>query len=147
MNLTEWNAIVYRNEILRKLLPLEVRKTYPYFSLHGSELHVSYVGFLTRREGNSLKAFSPVYFLKLACPQCTLLSYEALEAPASDEGILMQTNNREQVQLLSERANAVLTSFEKHADTLPELISEYNALLESLLEENQLCVLKKYQDE
>ena len=76
MTFREFNIAMIRDPILGKLLPLQLRRTFPWLSVEGENLFASFVGFRIVREGDAVKAFDPAYYVKIAYPKCTVQSYE-----------------------------------------------------------------------
>lgn len=145
MTLRELNIAIMRDEILGKLLPLELRRTYPRFSLEGETLFASFAGFRAAPGQNAVRVFPPAYYLKITCPQCAMYSFERFSAGADDSGgHLMTPRNPEDIKRLAEMCDKALELYAQKADGLETAISEYNALLKTILEPEQLAVLDKY---
>ena len=56
----------------------------------------------------------------------------------------MTPRKREEIKRLAELCNEVLKRFDEKADGLEEAILEYHALLETILEPEQLAVLERF---
>lgn len=145
MTIMQFNQVMFRHELLGKLLPLELTRTYPRLTLEGGVLCASFVGYRIVPKKDSVTAFPPAYYLKITYPQCLLRSFEVLPVEAEDKGgHLMMPRAREEIKRLVELCNGVLKGFDDKADGLEETIREYNALLETILEPEQLAVLNRF---
>ena len=145
MTILQFNQAMFRHELLGKLLPLELTRTYPRLTLEGGMLCASFVGYRILPEKNVVTAFPPAYYLKITYPQCLLRSFEVLPVKAEDKsGHLMMPRAREEIKRLAELCNEVLKSFDEKADGLEQTIREYNTLLETILEPEQLAVLAQF---
>ena len=145
MTILQFNQAMFRHELLGKLLPLELTTTYPRLTLEDGMLCASFVGYRIVPEKNAVTAFPPAYYLKVTYPQCSLRSFEVLPVKAEDKsGHLMMPRAREEIKRLVELCNEVLKSFDEKADGLEQAIREYNALLETILEPEQLAVLESF---
>ena len=145
MTILQFNQAMFRHELLGKLLPLELTRTYPRLTLEGGVLCASFVGYRIVPKKDSVTAFPPAYYLKVTYPQCLLRSFEVLPVEAEDKGgHLMMPRAREEIKRLVELCNGVLKGFDEKADGLEETIREYNALLETILEPEQLAVLDRF---
>ena len=56
----------------------------------------------------------------------------------------MMPRAREEIKRLAELCNEVLKGFDEKANGLEETMREYNALLETILEPEQLAVLERF---
>ena len=145
MTILQFNQAMFRHELLGKLLPLELTRTYPKLTIEGGMLCASFVGYRIAPKKNAVTAFPPAYYLKVTYPQCSLRSFEVLPVKAEDKsGHLMMPRAREEIKRLVELCNEVLKSFDEKADGLEQAIREYNALLETILEPEQLAVLESF---
>ena len=145
MTILQFNQAMFRHELLGKLLPLELTRTYPKLTLEGGVLCASFVGYRIAPKKDGVTAFPPAYYLKVTYPQCLLRSFEVLPVEAGDkDGHLMMPRAREEIKRLVELCNGVLKGFDDKADGLEETIREYNALLETILEPEQLAVLNRF---
>ena len=145
MTILQFNQTMFRHELLGKLLPLELTRTSPRLTLEGGMLCASFVGYRIAPKKNAVTAFPPAYYLKVTYPQCLLRSFEVLPVEGEDKsGHLMMPRAREEIKRLVELCNEVLKGFEEKADDLEQSIREYNALLETILEPEQLAVLNRF---
>jgi len=145
MTILQFNQAMFRHELLGKLLPLELTRTYPRLTLEGGMLCASFVGYRIVPEKNAVTAFPPAYYLKITYPQCLLRSFEVLPAGAEDKsGRRMTPQTRDEIKRLAELCDEVLKGFDEKADGLEQTIREYNALLETILEPEQLAVLAQF---
>lgn len=143
MTFREFHLAIMRDPVLGKLLPLEVRRTYPRLSMEGSTLCAAFAGFKLIPAKNAV--YPPVYYLKITYPQCALYSFERLPAGAeSPELHPMTPRNPEDVKRLAELCDRVLKRYDEKAEDLEAALTAYNALLEKLLEPEQLTVLDKF---
>ena len=145
MTILQFNQAMFRHELLGKLLPLELTRTYPRLTLEGGMLCASFVGYRIVPEKNAVTAFPPAYYLKVTYPQCLLRSFEVLPVEEGcKSGHRMMPRTREEIKRLAELCNEVLKGFDEKADGLEQTIREYNALLETILEPEQLAVLDRF---
>lgn len=145
MTILQFNQTMFRHELLGKLLPLELTRTYPKLTIEGGMLCASFVGYRIAPKKNAVTAFPPAYYLKVTYPQCLLRSFEVLPVEAEAKGgHLMMPRAREEIKRLVALCNEALKGFDDKADGLEETIREYNALLETILEPEQLAVLNRF---
>lgn len=145
MTFREFNLVMMRDAILGKLLPLELRRTYPRLSLDGPVLCASFAGFRIAPEKNAVRAYPPAYYLKITYPQCALRSFEKLSAGADDPGgRLMTPRDPADIKRLAELCDQVLKLYDEKSGSLEPAIAAYNALLETILEPEQLTVLDRF---
>lgn len=145
MTILQFNQAMFRHELLGRLLPLELTRTYPRLTLEGGMLCASFVGYRIVPEKNAVTAYPPAYYLKVTYPQCVLRSFEVLPVKAEDKsGCLMMPRAREEIKRLAELCNEVLKGFDEKANGLEQAMREYNALLETILEPEQLAVLERF---
>lgn len=142
MTFGEYNLAIMRNPVLGKLLPLECRKTYPWFELKDSSLCASFVGFKMNPSQNGMEVCAPSYYLKITYPQCSVKAFVKLSGRSSG-GHLMEPQERETIKSLTVLCDRVLKCYDEKSDSLSKTIAEYNALLEKILEREQLAVLEK----
>ena len=144
MTILQFNQTMFRHELLGKLLPLELTRTYPRLTLEGGMLCASFVGYRIAPKKNAVTAFPPAYYLKVTYPQCLLRSFEVLPVEEDKSGHLIMPRAREEISRLAELCNAVLKGFDEKVDGLEQTIREYNVLLETILEPEQLAVLDRF---
>jgi len=144
MTFREFNLTILKDAILGTLLPLELRRTFPWFSLEGETLCMSFAGFRIAPARNAVKAFPPAYYLKITYPGCLLLSYEKLSASEDITGGLMTPRAPEEIRRLTELCDHILELCDRGSDGLEPAVSEYNALLRTVLEPGQLAVLERF---
>ena len=142
MTFREFNLSLMRDPVLGSLLPLQLRRTYPRLSLEGETLCAAFAGFRIGQERGAVLAYPPAYYLRIAFPRRTLLAFERL-APAGD-GRPMTPRTPEEVKALAELCDRVLALWEEGSEGLAEALSAYNALLDRVLEPEQLAVLDKF---
>ena len=143
MTFREYNLTIMKDAVLGKLLPLECRRTYPWFSLEGSTLCASFAGFRIAPGKHHVKVFPPIYYLKITYPQCAVQSFEKLSGKMDAEnGKDMIARDPAEIMRLAELCDEVLLEFDNKSEGLAAVIAEYQALLESILEPEQLTVLK-----
>ncbi len=140
MTLKEFDISIRRNELLGMLLPLELRRTYPRFSLENGKLRASFAGFKLLLENGAVNAMPPAYRLEIGYPRCELLLYERL-SPADKAAKPMTERVPEDVKRLAGLCDDVLSLFDSGSDKLEDTLAEYNALLENILEAEQLAAL------
>ena len=135
MTILQFNQAIFRHELLGKLLPLELTRTYPKLTLEGGVLCASFVGYRIAPKKDGVTAFPPAYYLKITYPQCLLRSFEVLPVEAEAKGgHLMMPRTQEEIKRLVALCNEALKGFDDKADHLEQTIREYNALLETILE-------------
>ncbi len=144
MTFREFNIAMIRDPILGKLLPLQLRRTFPWLSVEGENLFASFVGFRIVREGDAVKAFDPAYYVKIAYPKCTVQSYEKF--PILSNSRIMTPHAPEEIKALAELCDTVLRLWDDKSADLEQAISEYNAMLKTVLEPEQAAVLEKFAD-
>lgn len=145
MTFREFNFAMIRDGILGKLLPLEIKRSFPRLSLEDGKLCAAFIGFRVAQENRAPIAFPPVYYLKITYPQCALQSFERIPAGAAPAaGHPMTARSGEKVKRLMELCDAALKCFDEQSDGLESALSAYNALLDALLEPEQLAVLNRF---
>ncbi len=144
MTFREFNLTIMKDAILGTLLPLELRRTFPWFSLEGETLCMSFAGFRTALAQGAVKSFPPAYYLRITYPKRALLSYEKLSAGEGAAGELMTPRAPEEIKRLMELCDHVLELCDEKSDGLESAVSEYNALLRTVLEPGQLAVLERF---
>lgn len=146
MTFREFNIAITRDPILGKLLPMQLRRTFPWLSVKEKNLCASFVGFRIVREGETVKAFDPAYYLKVTYPKCTLQSFEKLSLSSNSR--IMKPHASEEIKALAELCDTVLQLWnEKSADMeLEQALSVYNSMLKTILEPEQAAVLEKFVD-
>lgn len=137
MTFREFHLAIMHDPVLGKLLPLEIRRTYPRLSMEGPALCAAFAGFKLIPGKNAV--YPPVYYLKITYPQCTLYSFERLPAGAGPHA--MTPRDPEDVKRLAELCDQALRRYDEKAGDLKEALTAYNALLDKLLEPEQLVVL------
>lgn len=142
MTFKDFNIRITRDPILRKLLPLQLRRTFPWFRVEGTALCASFAGFRIVREGTAVKAFDPAYYLKVTYPQCALWSFERL--PLSANSRIMAPHTPEEIESLAALCNTVLGLWDEASADLEPAILAYNARLMGILEPAQIAVLEKF---
>lgn len=142
MTFREFNLSMMKNPVLGKLLPLECRRTYPRLELEGGTLCASFVGFRAKPVSGGLEAHGPAYYLKITYPQCMVRSFVKFSADPRD-GRLMTPRTPESIKALAESCDKVLEAYDGKAEDLERLTAEYNALLDQILEPEQLAALDK----
>lgn len=142
MTFKEFNLAIMRNPVLGKLLPLECRRTYPRLELDGNKLYASFVGFRMRPDQTGVVAQSPAYYLKITYPQCAVCAF-VKRSHRSAEAYRMTPQSKETILQLASLCDRVLQEYEEQAADLAETIAAYNALLDSVLEPEQLAVLNQ----
>lgn len=142
MTFGEFNLAIMRDPVLRRLLPLECRKTYPQFETEGSYLCASFVGFKMKPSPNGMEVYAPSYYLKITYPQCAVRSFVKFSVRSADKH-LMCPQKEETLQALAELCDRVLQCYDEKANDISEAVNEYNALLKKILEREQLAVLDK----
>ena len=142
MTFREFNIAMIRDPILGKLLPLQLRRTFPWLSVKEENLYASFVGFRIVRDGATVKAFDPAYYLKVTYPQCALWSFERL--PLSANSRIMAPHTPEEIESLAALCNTVLGLWDEASADLEPAILAYNARLMGILEPAQIAVLEKF---
>lgn len=143
MTFREFNLKITHDAVLGRLLPMQLRRTYPRFSLDGRKLIAEFAGFRIVPAQRKVKAFPPAYYLKITYPQCALEAFVKLPAMAA-EGRIMEPKKAEDIQRLSEMCDEVLAAFDEQSEGLTKLIGEYNACLDAVLELEQRVVLERF---
>lgn len=144
MTFREFNIAMIRDPILGKLLPLQLRRTFPWLSVKEENLYASFVGFRIVRDGATVKAFDPAYYLKVTYPQCALQSFEKFSLASNSR--IMAPHASEEIKALAELCDTVLRLWDDKSADLEQAISEYNAMLKTILEPEQAAVLEKFAD-
>ena len=143
MTFREFHLRIMRDEVLGRLLPLELRRTYPRFRLKDVDLLAAFVGFRVMPEINSVKISPPAYFLEITYPQCAVWSFEMFPSKIGTETAGEMTPHKpEDIKRLAELCDNVLRLFDEKDDGLQSVLSEYDALLRELLEPEQVAVLE-----
>lgn len=142
---TAFNASILKNPILGKLLPLEIKRTYPRLFLKNGTLCAAFVGFRMLVQNGRASAMPPAYYLCISYPSCELLSFERLSPVVSAEDSREMTPcPRENILKLDSLYNEALETFNGHGEGLAEVLDSYNGLLDGLLEKEQLEVLNRF---
>lgn len=142
MTFKEFNLTMTGHPVLRKLLPLECRRTYPRLELEGADLCASFAGFHIKPVQGGIEVQEPSYYLKITYPQCSIRAF--VRFPGNTQhGHLMARRSADVIQRLMASCDKVLAHFDEGTDDLDQVIAEYNALLETVLEPEQSIVLDK----
>lgn len=144
MTFMEFNLAIMRDPVLGKSLPMQLRRTYPRLSLEGTTLCTSFVGFRIAPRGDGIFAFPPVYYLKITYPDCRLLSYEKIPATSDVDGHTMMPRTQKEIRRLAELCDEVLKLYDEKADNLETALAQYNTLLNTVLEPDQLIILDQF---
>lgn len=142
MTFKEFNLSMTRHPVLGKLLPLECRKTYPRLELEGTSLCASFVGFHIRPAQRSVEALEPSYYLKITYPQCSVRAFVRFSGN-TQHSHLMTPQPADVIQHIMASCDRVLAYYDAGAENLDQVIAEYNTLLETVLEPEQLAVLDR----
>lgn len=142
MKFSEFNRSFLRDPILGKLLPMQLRRTYPRFSLENGELSLSFAGYPLERAENGLTAKAPRFFLRVSYPACKLLAFVRL--PAAEGGELLLPQSTETIERLTTLCDRVLDECDAGADTLAETVCAYHEVLGGVLTEQQRDVLDRF---
>ena len=144
MTLRDFNLRILRDEILGRLLPLELRRTDPLFRLDGEVLLAAFIGFRIKPEGNAVKLSPPAYYLEITYPQCTLQSFERLPFSQNPELSGQMTPRKpEDIKRLSVLCDEVLRLYDEKSGCLDAAIAEYHAQLMEILEPEQIAALER----
>lgn len=144
MEFKDFNVKILRNEALRKILPLEIIRTYPLFSLENDVLTASFVGYRVKRENGAVSAGKPVYYLKIAYPSCRLLSFDQFKTGSENTFSAIAPRDPEMIRQLPVLCTAVLDGYDEKAEDLNERIEKSNALVKSVLEPDQTEAFGRY---
>lgn len=139
MTFKEFHLAMTRDAVLGKLLPLQCRKTYPRLELEGGTLCASFVGFHMKPAAGGAQAFPPSYYLKITYPTCAVRAFVKLSG--AGEAHLMQAQQPQTIRALSALCDQALQQYEEKAEGLAETLNDYNALLDRMLEPEQLALL------
>ena len=142
MTFREFHIAMMKDPVLGKLLPLQLRRTYPWLSVEESALCASFIGFRAVPEQGVVKAFDPAYFLKVTCPQCAVRSFERF--PPSENGRPMTPRDPQEIRRLTELCDRALSLWDEGSADLDAALAEYNALLKNILEPEQTAVLERF---
>ena len=119
MTFREFNFAMLRHGILGKLLPLEIKRSFPRLSLEDGKLCAAFVGFRMAPKNRVPIVFPPVYYLKITYPQCALQSFERIPASAVPAaGHPMTARSGEEVKRLMALCDAALKCFDEQSDGL-----------------------------
>jgi len=145
MTFREFNMKIMQDDILGKLLPLELKRTYPRLTLENGKLCAAFVGFRMVPQQNAAAAYAPAYYLKITYPNKALRSFEVL-ASGKDAGSAkrMTPAKPEEIRRLSELCDEAFRKFDEQTEDIESVIAEYNALLSNVLEPEQLAVLERF---
>mgnify|MGYP006988960817 CR=1 FL=1 len=145
MTLNELNRNIMRDEVLGKMLPMQIRRTYPRLTLKEGKLYAAFVGFQIKQSQNEVHFFPASYYLKISYPQCTLNTFVKLPGGKNDrEGATLQPKRAEDIRKLAELCDEALNRYDAKAENLDDLLAEYNLLLKTILEPEQLAVLDRF---
>ncbi len=143
MTFQEWNIRLFRGPILGELIPMELKRTFPRFSVEEGQMCASFVGFRTNISDAEIKISKPRYYLKVTYPQGKIQSFERFSSidityhhPESCDS--------QAISNLRNLGDRVLRMFDEKSSDLESAISEYNSLLDTLLEADQLATIKQY---
>lgn len=166
MTIKDFNIKIMRDETLRRILPLEAKRTYPYLTLEDSLLCASFIGFRVRPEEGKLRVSAPSYFLKIVCPKSRnappelsdfladgqgkiaepglrLLAYNDLKAAESQEHI-MEPKSRDKLIKLDSLFSEAMKRFDEGNEGLEVVVDAYDGLLKTVLEPEQLNVIGSF---
>ena len=145
MTFREFSVQMMKNETLQRILPLEFRKTFPYFTLEDGVLCAAFACFRVKIEDKRPLAFAPGYYLKITYPGCRLLSFEKLANRSEKNAATPMTpRTKEEIQSLFSLCDAVLKAADEDREALSAAIEAYNAALTSILEADQLETIRRY---
>ena len=85
---------------------------------------------------------APSFYLKLTVPGCAVRAFVKFSG-RSGETHRITPQTPETIQTLASLCDRVLREFEENAAQLGETVAEYNALLDKILEPEQLEVLER----
>ncbi len=142
MTFKEFNLSMTRHPVLGKLLPLECRRTYPRLELEGANLCASFAGFHIKPIQGGIEVQEPSYYLKITYPQCSVRAFVRFPGN-TNRGHLMAPRSADIIQRLMISCDRVLACYDEGADDLDQVIADYNALLETVLEPEQSAILDK----
>lgn len=142
MTFREFNLSMMRHPVLGRLLPLECRRTYPRLEQEGKQLCASFVGFRMKPAPGGAEVLSPAYYLKVTYPGGAVRAFVKLPG-ADGPGHLMKAQTQQTIRDLAQGCDEVLRCFEEQREDLQAAAERYNALLDSVLEPEQLAVLNK----
>ena len=147
MTFQEFNHKIMKDAILGRLLPLQLRRTYPRLTLCDSKLCAAFVGFRAVPGGNGVKALPPAYYLRITYPHCVLLSYEKCASGENGrQASPMRARRSEDIRRLSALCDEVLRLYDEKDPGIKSTISAYNELLNTILEPEQLAVLNCFEN-
>ena len=160
MTIKEFNMTVMKDETLRRILPMEVRRTYPYLTLENGLLCASFVGFRVKPEEGKLRVSAPCYFLKIACPKRRELPLELLALMKDAQGKLaapklrllayvdlgtaerqdhiMEPKSRDDLMKLDALFTEALKRYQEGGEEVGKIIDASDAILKTVLEPDQL---------
>ena len=144
MTFREFNIAIAKDPILGKLLPLQLRRTFPRLRIEGKNLCASFVGFRIAREGAAVRAFDPAYYVKVTYPGCSLQSFEKFPLPSNSR--IMTPHAPEEIKALAELCDTALRLWDEKSADLEQTLSVYNAMLRTVLEPEQAAVLEQFAD-
>lgn len=142
MTFKEFDLAIRKNPVLGKLLPLECRRTYPRLELDGTALCASFIGFRIKPVQGGIEAQKPAYYLQITYPQCAVRAFVKFTGSDPD-GHLMTPQEPEAIRSLAASCDEALACFEENHEQLAQALARYNALLEPMLEPEQLALLNK----
>ncbi len=143
MKFQEWNISIFKSPILGKLIPLELKRTYPKFSIEDGELCASFVGFRVKIEEKTVKLSAPKYYLKVTYPKGKLQSFERFN-PAEESYHIAKSCLPEDIKRMTGLCDNIIRLFDEKSSELETAIKDYNALMDNLLESDQLAVIERY---
>lgn len=145
MTLKEWNIKMMRDDTMHRILPLEWRKSYPYFTLEKNTLCLSFACFKTKPEQGQIRVYYPSCFLKVSYPDNKLLSFERISyGDDVPESHIMNPKEKESIEKLITLCDAVFKAFDESLEGLNEILSEYNKNLLDILETDQAEIIKRF---
>ena len=141
MTFKELQIKMLRDPVLGRLLPMECKKTFPRYELVEDKLYVSVLGVQAKPSDEGLMVKDPVYYLRLQYPQCRISRFVRLEG--EKESRLMTQRDGDVMKQLIGLCDEVMQQYDRQAPGLAQTIDRYNALLNQVLEKEQLAVLDR----
>ena len=141
MTFKELQIKLLRDPIVGKLLPMACKKTFPRYELVDEKLYVSLLGAQVKPGSEGMQVKDPAYYLCLQYPQCRISRYICFEGEKAVH--LMTQRDPEVIKQLATLCDEVLRQYDEKAPELVQTVERYNALLNQVLEAEQLAVLDK----
>ena len=142
MTYEELNRAILRDEVTGRLLPMQLKRTYPRFSLENGELCAAFAGVPMKPGPEGVLFCPPRYYLKIRVKPLAVRTYVTLSG--GEDPKPMPPAVTEEIRELADRCGEVLRLLEEDPASLPDAVEEYNERLGTVLDSSLTAVLDRF---